>query len=1386
MRGLAPIVLLAVALLGGGNASAPTDARVAPSEVLVLMRAPGDMPGVLGSAGESAGGGEILERARRAGVRVRELRPLAPMGAGRAAGGAREDLAARAWVLRYMGSEAPSQVAARLAEDASVEYAGPNHLIPIEAAGAAARATDAPNDSLYAKQIALTALHVPQAWSRSRGAGVLIAIIDTGVELDHPDLVERIAVNIAERDGVAGIDDDGNGYIDDVWGYDFTDAPGLPGVGDYLGRDPDPTDDYGHGTEVAGAAAATRDNGIGIVGVAPEASILALRAGLRTSFPFLPALLEEDDAAAAILYAADRGASILNLSWGDVVETPIIGEAIRYARGRGCLVVASAGNTPADTSFYPAAFPGVLSVGATEPSGMRTGFSTYGQDLDVVAPGTGVYVTTLGGHYGTAGGTSFSAPLAAGTAALVWSMFPSWTADQVAWRLRMSAGGAREGWNGDLGWGLVDGARAVAEGPVPPVVQVERARLAGSKGASEGDARVLTGTVTSAGLWDWTLSVVPWAGATWGSRAFDSELPGERVLAREVRYQAVAESLGAFQAQPGDSGQWITRLRVRCSGFAPIEERTRFTVTPATLDVMDADIEAQAAGDHWEIEAWWRSSTPYRGSASTTLPGVAGAEESSISTHHAVRLTGPVPAGTVTVRLAGRAEGESARRDLGELTVEVPVLRPAGDEPHADAPPGTPMPRAVAWDDGDDNDLFMESPPSGETYGVVRWLEFSGPDEPLLERGSSEGFFTGIPVDAADADGDGLGELVVFRLDGWSVWEAETASGFPVRRAHLQPADGSVPVRFVATDGGVRLLVVSGSGVRLYRAAGAGYELVAEANGSDRALKLPGTTADVDGDGAPETVFADEAGALVVFRVRGASLERVAVSNLAHSMTGRLMAIAGTSPAEILAASVEPSGADAEGDLQRASVRVTRLVWTGSGFAEKAGVSLAGFSAERDLQFLDLGPAEAILRRGRGLDVLRLEGGGIEWRGALPTSSLARVDGAVRYGYRDFYDIIWMGGAGAGAGEQRRRIATPINENGGLRPPQVVSASLIPDGLRLVVAWADEGCGPATSMWVTSNGEPPRSATVIGTQAVDTLAVGQTATYHVLRLGDCAWPPLTVTALAPSPPPVLAWDGPGSILASFARPLGVAPHDVRLRGDAGDILPSVVQLDRTGARLVIAFAPEAAPDSLFMAGAVDTAGLPTGGTWNLAMALPDSPVDSTVTIAEVRYLNDGSGARIVASVRGPLATRGPFVTTCSRPFHLEPKGHEWARMSEPDSGEVTFFLASPLPAGTYTLSLDPDCLPAGVSPLGLSRSFRVGVLVFPNPLKSGEALVLENAAPGSKVEILDVAGRVRASWRTTGDRDRRILDELAPGLYFIRLQDVTSGEATTQKLVVLR
>ena len=201
----------------------------------------------------------------------------------------------------------PVEAAAAYSEHAGVQYAQPVHLFSHH---------DVPDDPRLSDQYGLDQIRwqilldgLPPAEQ-----GVVIAIIDSGVDYTHEDLAENIWINTVEASGRPGVDDDNNGYVDDVRGWDFTHTPTLPAKGDYLSPDNDPMDESSHGTRVAGIAAAVTDNGVGIAGVAPDAALMSLRAGvtLQSDFTFL----EEDDLAAAILYAVENGAHILNMSLG--------------------------------------------------------------------------------------------------------------------------------------------------------------------------------------------------------------------------------------------------------------------------------------------------------------------------------------------------------------------------------------------------------------------------------------------------------------------------------------------------------------------------------------------------------------------------------------------------------------------------------------------------------------------------------------------------------------------------------------------------------------------------------------------------------------------------------------------------------------------------------------------------------------------------------------------------------------------------------------------------------------------------------------------------------------------------------------------------------------
>jgi subtilisin family serine protease len=363
----------------------------------------------------------VLVRARGPGVdAVRAIAGERGVRAGRAVGRTR-------FVVVHTAGRERGAVLAELRRDARVEVAQPNYE---------RRMFAAPNDILLQKgdqQYYLPITRLTQAWDRAQGSSsVTIAVVDTGVDADHPELASRL-----------------------VAGYDF------------VGDDNQPDDDSWHGTMVAGVAAAQPNNGLGIAGSAWNASVMPLKAldgdGVGT----------DADIAAAITWAADHGADVLNLSLGGPGDSPALRAAIDYAVARDVLVVAASGNEGSSRPQYPAAYPGVVAVGATDWSGNVTGFSSYGAWLDLVAPGfaiTSAY-PALGAEpaFASASGTSFAAPFVAGIAALVRAQNPSWTRSQVADQLRRSARDAGpRGIDASYGHGIVDAYASVGGPPAPP------------------------------------------------------------------------------------------------------------------------------------------------------------------------------------------------------------------------------------------------------------------------------------------------------------------------------------------------------------------------------------------------------------------------------------------------------------------------------------------------------------------------------------------------------------------------------------------------------------------------------------------------------------------------------------------------------------------------------------------------------------------------------------------------------------------------------------------------------------------------------------------------------------------------------------------------------
>ncbi|NQT21771.1 MAG: S8 family serine peptidase, partial [Planctomycetes bacterium] len=261
-------------------------------------------------------------------------------------------------------------------------------------------------------------IDAPEAWHLLNASSVVVAVIDTGVDYNHADLAANIWANPGEIPG-NGVDDDGNGYVDDVRGWDFFDD------------DSDPMDEEGHGTHCSGTIGAVGNNSIGVAGVCWSVTIMPLR--------FLgPDGGSSADAADAIAYAIENGAKVLSNSWGSAFYSVALAEAVAAADAAGVLLVAAAGNNSNNNDhmfYFPSGYddPNVISVAATDHRDRLASFSSYGHEtVDLGAPGKSILSTVPGNSYAVYSGTSMATPHVAGACALVWAEGgPSMTHIQV-------------------------------------------------------------------------------------------------------------------------------------------------------------------------------------------------------------------------------------------------------------------------------------------------------------------------------------------------------------------------------------------------------------------------------------------------------------------------------------------------------------------------------------------------------------------------------------------------------------------------------------------------------------------------------------------------------------------------------------------------------------------------------------------------------------------------------------------------------------------------------------------------------------------------------------------------------------------------------------------
>ena len=753
--------------------------------------------------------------------------------------------------LTYNGSSDPSDVAAAFANRADVVYASPNHLF---------RPLAVPNDPRLSDQPNLPLIGWQELWD---GLGplaqeVTVAIIDSGVDLEHVDLRDRIWINQAESTGLTGVDDDGNGYVDDVRGWDFSDAPTLPGKGDYLFPDNDPSDESGHGTRVAGVVGAQTDNAEGIAGVAPDCRLMALRAGVTMQSG--ETFLEEDDLAAAILYAVDHGARVINMSWGSEELAYVIRDVLAYAYARGAVLVVAAGNSGQMGLSHPAALDITIAVGATDNANNRSSFSSRGVPLDLAAPGSSVLSTTVGDAYGRLSGTSFAAPHVSGLAALVLSRSPHLSPEGVRSLLVASATDlGSPAWDVDFGAGLANGPSLLA------ALEADRGTAevriqAPTTGSGFIDTVAIHATASGGGLVSYELS---WgegpAPELWHTIVHD---PGAAAIDATWRPEGLADTVA------------VIRLAGILDDGTLVEDRVLVSVGPRPLTIVSPDLSPVLDGDRLVYQVRWSTAFPTRGAVAFGPVGAAPDTVASpfVHTEHTVTLPSSLPPGLARYEiLATGPTGERAASSLNQFQVSPLHVPTSGFSEVARLPDGILADRAVDFDADGLSEVVLMPYVDGLTFSPVQAFE-------RAVDGSFESVFTSsgsyLPWSLGDVDGDGEPDLVASEVARLHVFRATADTPYPGQA--LYSLNNTWGGEVVDLDGDGTNEIVARAGSQN------GYDVITYDSGQGaRSIFLSNPTPgpgrvgqrpvvrDLDGDGIVEVLGGDADGDLWVHKGLG-------------------------------------------------------------------------------------------------------------------------------------------------------------------------------------------------------------------------------------------------------------------------------------------------------------------------------------------------------------------------------------------------------------------------------------------------------------------------------------------------------------------------------------